>query len=45
MRLRRIGGLANKYGATIEEGAWEWGECEEVWRQVLWAEKNFWPDC
>jgi thiaminase len=42
--VRRIGGLTNKYGATIEENGWEWGECEEVWRQVLWAEKNFWPD-
>jgi len=43
--VRRIGGLVNKYGTTLEEGSWEWQECEEVYRQVLWAEKGFWPDC
>nr|OQO19846.1 hypothetical protein B0A51_11757 [Rachicladosporium sp. CCFEE 5018] len=42
--VRRVGGLVNKFGAGIEEGGWEWEECEEVWRQVLWAEKAFWPD-
>ncbi|KAK6435504.1 hypothetical protein LTR95_008303 [Oleoguttula sp. CCFEE 5521] len=42
--VRRVGGLVNKFGVGLEEGGWEWEECEEVWRQVLWAEKAFWPD-
>lgn len=42
--VSRIEGLVNNFGTTIEEGGREWGQCEEVWRQVLWAEKNFWPD-
>lgn len=42
--VRKVGGLVNKFGQGIEEGGWEWGECEEVWRQVVWAERGFWPE-
>jgi len=43
--VRRIGNLVNKFGAdrTGEDG-WEWQECETAWRQVVWLEKEFWPD-
>lgn len=42
--VRRLGALVNKFGAGLEEESWEWQECEEGWRQVLWAEKGFWPE-
>ena len=42
--VRRLGALVNKFGGGLEEDGWEWTECEEAWRQVLWAEKGFWPD-
>lgn len=42
--VRRLGGLVNRFAGYCEEGAYEWRECEVVWRQVLWAEKNFWPE-
>jgi len=41
--VRKIGALVNKFGMTVEDGGPEWAECETVWRQVLWAEKSFWP--
>jgi thiaminase len=41
--VRRIGGLVNRYGGFYDRESWEWGECERAWRQVLWAEKEFWP--
>lgn len=40
----RIGGVVNKFGNAVEEDGWEWMECEQAWRQVLWAEEKFWPD-
>lgn len=43
--VRRIGNLVNKFGnERIEQDGWEWQECELAWRQVLWAEKEFWPE-
>lgn len=42
--VRRIGGLVNKFGGYYEEGSYEWRECEVVWKQVLWAEREFWPN-
>ena len=41
--VRKIGALVNKFGATVEEDGEEWAECEVAFRQVLWAEKEFWP--
>lgn len=41
--VRRIGGMVNKFGGYLEEGGYEWKECEGAWRQVLWAEREFWP--
>lgn len=41
--VRRIGGLVNRFGGFYEEGGWEWRECEIVWRQVVWCEREFWP--
>jgi len=41
--VRRLGALVNRFGGFVEEGGWEWGECEAVWRQVVWAEREFWP--
>lgn len=29
---------------AIEEEGRGLGECEAVWKQVLWAERQFWPD-
>ncbi|KAK4548214.1 hypothetical protein LTR36_010083 [Oleoguttula mirabilis] len=42
--VRRLGALVNKFASCYEEGGWEWQECETAWRQVLWAEKEFWPE-
>lgn len=41
--VRRLGALVNKFGNAYEEEGWEWQECETAWRQVIWAEKEFWP--
>jgi thiaminase len=41
--VRRIGGVVNKFGQTYEEDSWEWQECEIAFKQVLWAEEQFWP--
>ena len=41
--VRRIGGLVNRFGGYYDKESWEWGECERAWRQVLWAEREFWP--
>lgn len=41
--VRRIGGLVNKFGGQFEEEGWEWQEAEVAFRQVMFAEKNFWP--
>ena len=41
--VRRIGGMVNKFGGYYEEDSYEWKECEVAFRQVLWAEKEFWP--
>lgn len=40
--VARIGGLVDEWGKHCTER--ERRECEVAWRQVLWAEKNFWPD-
>lgn len=29
----------------VLEGSWEMRECEAAWKQVLWCEEMFWPDC
>jgi thiaminase len=43
--VRRMGGLVNKFGTErAEEDSWEWQECETAWRQVVWLEKEFWPE-
>lgn len=42
--VRRAGALVNRFGGYLEEGGFEWKECEQAWRQVLWAEEGFWPD-
>lgn len=34
--VRRIGGMVNKFGGYIEEGGYEWKECETAFRQVMW---------
>jgi len=41
--VRKIGALVNKFGNAVEEGGPEWVECEVAWKQVLWAEQEFWP--
>ena len=41
--VRRIGGMVNKFGGYYEADGFEWKECETVFRQVLWAEREFWP--
>lgn len=41
--VRRIGGLLNKFGSYCDEGGYEMKECEIAFRQVLWAEREFWP--
>ncbi|WPG99877.1 Hypothetical protein R9X50_00269700 [Acrodontium crateriforme] len=41
--VRRIGAVLNKFGSALDEGGEEWIECEAAYRQVLWAEKAFWP--
>ncbi|KAH9842082.1 thiaminase [Teratosphaeria destructans] len=42
--VRRLGALVNKHGQLFGEESWEWQECAVVFRQVLWAEKDFWPE-
>jgi len=42
--VRKLGALVNKYAQTVDPEGWEWQECEVAWKQVLWAEKEFWPD-
>lgn len=39
----RIRGLLDEHGDVMEQDGWEAKECETAYRQVLWAEKNFWP--
>ena len=39
----RIRALVDELGAVCEESGIEWKECEIAWRQVLWAERGFWP--
>ncbi|KAI6897003.1 hypothetical protein D0869_05256 [Hortaea werneckii] len=41
--VRRLGALVNKFGQAYDEEGWEWRECENWWKQILWAEKEFWP--
>ncbi|CAK1364177.1 unnamed protein product [Cercospora beticola] len=41
--VRRLGDLVDEWG--VEEGGWVWRECEAVWRQVIWVEGEFWPEC
>ncbi|TKA22062.1 hypothetical protein B0A50_08442 [Salinomyces thailandicus] len=41
--VRRLGALVNKFGQAYDEEGWEWQQCEDTWRQVVWAEKEFWP--
>ncbi|KAK5138193.1 hypothetical protein LTR08_004888 [Meristemomyces frigidus] len=42
--VRRLGALVNKFAACYEEDGWEWKECETAWRQVVHAERGFWPE-
>lgn len=41
--VRRIGGMVNKFGGYYDEGSFEWKECEIAFKQVMWAEREFWP--
>lgn len=41
--VRRIGGMVNKFGLYYEQDSFEWKECERAFKQVLWAEREFWP--
>ncbi|GIZ43066.1 hypothetical protein CKM354_000630800 [Cercospora kikuchii] len=41
--VRRLEDLVDEWG--VEEGGWVWRECEAVWRQVVWVEGEFWPEC
>ena len=41
--VRRIGGMVNKFGGYYDEGSFEWRESETAFRQVMWAEREFWP--
>lgn len=45
--VRRLGGLVNKLCNEwgVEEGGYVWKECENAWRQVVWCEGEFWPEC
>ncbi|USW54348.1 Putative thiaminase-2/PQQC, hem oxygenase-like, multi-helical [Septoria linicola] len=45
--VRRLGGLVNKMCNEwgVEEGGWVWKECEAAWKQVVWVEGEFWPEC
>ena len=38
-----IGDLLDELAESVPEGSKEWVKCEEIWRQVLWAEEQFWP--
>lgn len=38
-----IGGLVDELAADFNAGSPEWSKCEDVWRQVLYAEERFWP--
>lgn len=42
--VKRIEGLVNEHGALYDEASNERKECDIVWKQVLWAEREFWPD-
>ena len=45
--VERIRGVVDDFGEVAgdgDPGSWEWKECEVAWRQVLWAEREFWPD-
>lgn len=44
--VRRCAGTVNKMANDmgVVEGTREWEMCEEAWEQVVWAERNFWPD-
>ncbi|EME79553.1 uncharacterized protein MYCFIDRAFT_120763, partial [Pseudocercospora fijiensis CIRAD86] len=44
--VRKLGGLVNEMATKcgVEERGWVWKECEAAWRQVIWVEKEFWPD-
>ena len=35
--------MVNKFGGYYEAGGFEWTECERAFRQVMWAEREFWP--
>ena len=45
--VRRLGGLVNKLCNEwgVEEGGFVWKECENAWKQVVWCEGEFWPEC
>lgn len=38
-----IGTLVDELAKDIPHESSERNKCEDVWKQVLWAEKNFWP--
>ncbi|KAF2484847.1 hypothetical protein BDY17DRAFT_92299 [Neohortaea acidophila] len=42
--VERIRGVVDEFGEQMERDGREWRECEAAWRQVLWAEREFWPD-
>ena len=41
--VKRLGDLVDELG--VEKGGWVWRECEAAWRQVVWVEGEFWPEC
>ncbi|KAF2718635.1 heme oxygenase-like protein [Polychaeton citri CBS 116435] len=41
--VKNIRGLVDEAGGRIISGSKEWKECEQAYRQVLWAEREFWP--
>lgn len=42
--VRRIGDLVDEYGDQTDGDGLVWRECEVAFRQVLWAEQQFWPE-
>nr|POE87902.1 hypothetical protein CFP56_11131 [Quercus suber] len=44
--VEKIRSLLDEYGELVQQDSWETPrkECGAAYRQVLWAEKEFWPD-
>nr|POE82470.1 glucan endo-1,3-alpha-glucosidase agn1 [Quercus suber] len=41
--VEKIRAVLDEYGKLLERNSSEWKECEIAYRQVLWAETQFWP--